>query len=215
MQNGDEYGELFGDAIAEIETHLEDGLSRLAYALNNAEDLKKILAIFLERTQALENVTQGVSPTLLFDIETAYGRQLDQLGRILGCPRQGWTDEEFRVYLRTQALLVLPERRTQKRLMEIIRSLLNTDAGAITYAEYRPKTYVVGVSSVSLDTLVFWNSRFLERCRPITYNAQVIWHPDDAFGYDDATATVATTVFPFSDATDTIDVGGPYSAIVP
>ena len=62
-------------------------------------------------------------------------------------------------------------------------------------------------------TLISW-LRFMERCRPATYNGYIIWTPDGAFGYDDETATVATTVEGFSDATDTIDVGGPYSAVI-
>ena len=214
MLYGDEYGELIGEAIADIETHVVDGLDRLAYALDNAVDFRKMLTIFLERSQALENAIRGVTPTLLFDLENAYGAQLDQIGNILACPRQAWPDEEYRVYLRTQALLILPDRRTQARLMEVVRSLMNTTAGAIDYSEFRPKSYLVGVTGPTLEELHFWNLRFLERCRPITYNTQTIWHPEGAFGYDDATATVATTVEGFSDATDTVDVGGPYSAIV-
>lgn len=217
MQYGDEYGELIGDAISEIETHVEDGIDFLPYALDNAVDFRKMLTIFLEKIQEIENAIRGVTPALLFDIPTAYGRQLDQLGSILGCPRQGWDDELYRVYLRTQSLLILPDRRTQGKLMEVIRSLMDTDAGTIGYVEFRPKTYLlsVGLPGLTLETLAFWNIRFLERCRPATYNTLLIFNPVDAFGYDDATMTITTTVFAHSDATDTIDVGGPYSSIVP
>ena len=215
MLYGDEYGELIGDAIADIETHVEDGLARLAYALNNADDFKKMLTIFLERSQALENAIRGVTPTLLFDLDNAYGAQLDQLGNILVCPREGWDDDVYRVYLQTQSLLILPDRRTQSRLMAVVRSLMNSPAGTIDYQEYRAKGYLVGVTGVPLSDLHFWNRRFLERCRPATYNTQTIWHPEGAFGYDDAVASVTTTVEGYSDATNTVvDIGGPYSAVV-
>jgi hypothetical protein len=168
----------------------------------------------LERIQTLENAIRGVTPTLLFDIETAYGTQLDQLGAILKLPREGWDDPLYRIFLRTQALLILPDRRTQARLIEVARSLMNTDAGMVDYQEFRPKTYTLGVGAVDLLTFSTW-IRFLELCRPATYNAQIIWNPDEAFGYDDATGTVPTpTVFGYSDATFTIVAGGHWSAIL-
>ncbi len=196
-----------------IDTHVDDGIRRLVYALTCADELKKMLTIFLEKVQETENVTIDVRPSVLFDLDTAVGQQLDQLGSILGLPREGWDDDTYRVYLKTQALLILPDRRTQRRLMEVIRSLMDTDAGTIFYQEFRPKSYLVQVVGETLDTLISW-LRFMERCRPATYNAFILWTPDDAFGYDDATATVVTDVEGFSDATDTIDVGGPYSAVI-
>jgi len=215
MEYGDEYGELIGDAVTDIETHVEDGLDRLAYALGNAENFRKMLTIFLERTQSLEHVMRGVSPTLLFDITTAYGVQLDQIGNLLGFPREGWDDVTYRVYLKTQALIILPDRRTQGKLIDVIRSLFGGAPGAIGYSEYRSKGYVLGVTGFTIDQVYFWNQRFYERCRPATYNAHTIWHPEDAFGYTDATYVVTEEYEGYSDATDTVlDIGGPYSAIV-
>lgn len=208
MEYGDEYGELFGDAIATIETHTEDAANRLVYALSDAEQFKKLLAIFTERTQALENATRGVSPSMLFDIPTAYGVSLDQIGTIIGCPRQGWTDEQYRVYLSTQSLLILPDRRTQKRLIEVILSLLDgSPLAGVTYSEYRPKTFLVGISGTTIETLLTWG-KFLERCRPITYNMLTKWVPDVPFVFDDDTATVVVTGEGFQDDSHTIDVGG-------
>lgn len=197
----------------DIDTHVQDGLNRLVYALSCAPEFEKMLTIFLEKVQEMEDVIKDVRPAPLFDIDTAVGKQLDQLGNLLGLPREGWNDATYRVYLRTQALLILPDRRTQRRLLEVIRSLMDTDAGTIFYQEFRPKSYLVQVAGIDLDTLITW-LRFIERCRPATYIAYILWNPDDAFGYDDSTATVVTDVEGYSDATDTIDVGGPYSAII-
>lgn len=214
MLYGDQYGEFYGDAIALIESHVVDGLNRLVYAVRDADDLKKMITIFLERVQAIENVYTGIRPSLLFDIPTAYGPQLDQIGSIVGLPREGWDDDLYRIYLRTQALLILPDRRTQIILIQVIRSLMDTLTNVIVYTELRPKTYIVDITGPDLATLVFWNRKFLERCRPITYNVLIIFHPEDAFGYLDDTAVVAPDVEGFSDDTATIDVGGPYSAVV-
>ncbi len=139
--------------------------------------------------------------------------QLDQLGNILRLPREGWSDELYRVYLSAQALLIQPGRRTQARLLQVTRALLGPAGPPIIYTEFRPKSYTLGVTGLDLLTFTTW-VRFLEFCRPATYNAQITWIPEEPFGFEDATATVPDTVFPFSDATDTIDVGGHWAAIV-
>lgn len=210
---GDEFGEEWGDAIADIETHVDDALKRLTYAFRDAENFRKVIAIHAERAQLLENAIRGVTPTLLFDIETAYGIQLDQIGNILFIRREGWDDVTYRVYLRTQALLVLPFRKTQARLLEVIRSLMNTDAGTIEYKEYRPKTYTIQVPTATLAELVSWK-RFLELCRPATYNSQTLWLNPNPFGFVDSTATVAPTMGPYSDASGTLAPSSFYSAVV-
>jgi len=200
---GDEYGELWGDAIASIETHVQDGLDRRVYALRCAPNFEKMMTIFLKRWQTLENAITGIQPFLLFDYNTAYGANLDQIGEILGLRREGWSDEQYRIFLRTQSLLILTDRRTQRRLLEVIRSLMNTDAGTIAYSEVRPKTYIVGIEA-DLDDLILWNRLFLERCRPATYNAFIIWNPEDAFGYEDLTGSVVVDVEGYSDGTGSL-----------
>lgn len=214
MEFGEEHGEEYGDAIAEIETHVEDARARLVYALSNAVDMKKVLDIFTRRVQILENVYRGITPTLLFDIPTAYGQQLNQIGNILGLPREGWDDELYRIYLRTQSLLILPDRRTQAILLQVIRSLMDTDAGTILYSEANPKTYFLDIPATSLEDLIFWNRKFLEKCRPITYNTFIKFIPEDPFVYDDDTATIVVTGEGFSDDTDTIDVGGKLAVFI-
>lgn len=213
-QFGDTFSELFGDAIAPIETHVQDAENRIVYALRNAKDYKKILAIFTEKIQELENIIRGVTPEMLFDIPTAYGKQLDQIGSILRLPREGWTDELYRVYLRTQSLLILPNRRGQENLMKVVRSLMNTDAGSIGYTESTPKTYTLTVPTVTLDELAGW-VRFLERCRPATYIPVLGWIPPSPFGYDDFTLTVPYTLNPYGDASFTIVVDTQYAGLVP
>ena len=208
MEFGEEHGELYGDAIAEIETHVEDAKARLVYALDNAVDLKKVLDIFSRRVQILENVYRGITPTLLFDIPTAYGQQLNQIGNLLGLPREGWDDPLYRIYLRTQSLLILPERRTQANLLLVIRSLMYTDDGVILYTEENPKTYALDIPATSIEDLIVWNRKFLEKCRPITYNSLIKFIPEDPFVFEDETGVATVTGEGFSDGAGVIDVGG-------
>lgn len=213
-QFGDEFGESWGDAVAPIETHAEDTEDRIVYALRNAVDFKKLVAIFSSEIQHAENIQRGLTSEMLFDIPTAYGKQLDQIGSILRLPREGWDDVTYRVYLRTQSLLVLPGRRGQANLLKVVRSLMDTDSGTIGYSEEVPKTYTLTVQSVTLDTLMSW-LRFLEKCRPATYIPIIGWIPNDPFGYDDETLTVPYTLNPYADETSTIVVVSKYAGVLP
>lgn len=214
MEYGEEHGELYGEAIADIETHVEDARARLVYAMRNSEDFKKVLDIFNRRVQIVENVYRGITPTLLFDIPTAYGQQLDQLGNLLGLPREGWDDPLYRIYLRTQSLLILPERRTQANLLLVIRSLMDTDAGTILYSESNPKTYALDIPAATLEDLILWNRKFLEKCRPITYNSLIKFVPEDPFVFEDETGVATVTGEGFSDGAGVIDVGGKLAVFI-
>jgi len=213
-QFGDTFSELFGDAIAPIETHEADSQARVVYALRKSVDFRKIIAIFTAKIQEIENVQRGITPEMLFDIPTAYGPQLDQLGSILCLPREGWDDAKYRVYLRTQALLVLPNRRGQPNMLAVIRSLMDTSTGTIGYREYVPKSYEITVQSATLGQLSSW-IRFLEKCRPATYIPVLGWIPEDPFGYANESATIAYTLNPFANAQFKIVVDTKYAGILP
>lgn len=211
---GDEYGELFGDAVAEIETHVEDALNTRAYPVVDAVELAKLIAIYTERTQTLENAIRGVTVDLLFDIPTSYGVQLDAIGSLLNLPREGWDDPTYRIFLTAQSLLILPDRRTQEKLIAVTRVLVNNPAAPIVYREFRPKSYSLAVGGVDLLTLSLW-IKFLERCRPATYIAQHIFIPDEPFGFEDGSPLmIPDTVFPFSDATNVVPGGGHWAAVL-
>ena len=199
------------DAKFTIDDHTEQAIARLPSAYCDAENLKKWISIHIDRLQVLENVIRDIRTSILFYIPTAEGVFLDQIGTILVLPRQGRTDYDYRVLLRTQALLVLPGRGTSQRLLEIIRSLSDTDAGTITYRQFNPKSFQIGVSTATLEALASWIP-ILRRCRPATYNMLVAWFtvghmtfqdasnpilepaPVGAVGMGDASGTIAPQV---------------------
>ena len=153
------------------------------------------------------NRTGQNSGYALFNLDTAIGVQMDQIGTIVGIARESRTDDEYRIILRTQALLVLPERRTQARLMEVIRSLMDDDPGAIAYEQIPPKTFKLVVSTAEVATLISWVP-ILRRMRPASYVGLLGWSKDSHItygdtvpeagpmpwhGYGDASGTVAET----------------------
>lgn len=76
---------------------LERPLSRLPSQFKDSPVINAILTIFAEELFELQQVFVDIGNTL--DITTAEGYWLDRLGIILDVPRDGATDEEYRVKL--------------------------------------------------------------------------------------------------------------------
>ena len=192
------------DAKYTINDHVERALARLPSMHDDSVRLRQTIEIHAARMQRIENVLRGITPEDLFDVDTAIGVQLDQIGTIIGIARESRTDDEYRIILRTQSLLVLPERRTQARLMEIIRSLMDTDPGAIVYSQLPPKTFKLTVASATLATLVSWVP-IIRRTRPATYVGILRWTSTNHITYGDAAAlAIPKTWHGYGDASGTV-----------
>jgi len=203
------------DAKFTIDDHVEKALARLPTMHDDSVLLRGILSIYSARIQILDNVLRGITADALFTISTAIGVQLDQIGTIVGIAREARTDVAYRIILRTQALLVLPERRTQAKLMEIIRSLMDTDPGAIIYQQIPPKTYKLVIGSASLDTLLSWIP-ILRRTRPASYVALLSWTIPGHLSYGDQSGTVSESWVGYSDQSGTISESwGGFGARIP
>jgi hypothetical protein len=179
------------DAKFTIDDHVQKALARLPSMHDDSTLLRGMLSIYSARIQILDNVLRGITADALFTISTAIGVQLDQIGTIIGIAREARNDVEYRIILRTQALLVLPERRTQARLMEIVRSLMDTDPGVIRYTQLPPKTYVLSIATASLSTLLSWVP-ILRRTRPASYVGILNWVQVGHFAYSNGNGAVPT-----------------------
>jgi len=200
------------DAKFTINDHVEASLARLPSMHDDSVLLRGMLSIYSARIQILDNVLRGITADALFTISTAVGVQLDQIGTIIGIAREARSDASYRIILRTQALLVLPERRTQARLMEIIRSLMDTDPGAIGYTQLPPKTYKLSVASASLETLVSWIP-IIRRTRPASYVGILQWTANGHFSYGDQSGTETDSWIGYGDQSGTeTDSWGGYGA---
>jgi hypothetical protein len=192
------------DAKFTIDDHVEKMLARMPSMHDDSTLLRGMLSIYSARIQILDNVLRGITADALFSISTAIGVQLDQVGTIVGIAREERTDDEYRIILRTQALLVLPERRTQARLMEIVRSLMDTDPGAIIYSQIPPKTYKLTIATASLSTLLSWVP-ILRRTRPASYVAILGWTAATHITYgDESGVAVPKTWNGYGDSSGTV-----------
>lgn len=138
MEWGEEWGELWGSTVAPIETHKEDGVARLLYQFKGLPNAEAIACIHAARAQPIENLLASLIGIL--DIDRAYGTHLETIGVILGLPRQGFNDPDYRVRLNAVASILLPNRRTVSGLLTMLRILMNDPTSTVLDSDviFRP-----------------------------------------------------------------------------
>lgn len=82
--------------------HVERGLEGLPTVLQKPR-MRALLAVVLREVQALEDVLLALRVERW--LESASGAQLDQYGRVVGEPRWGLTDGEYRGFLAARLLI--------------------------------------------------------------------------------------------------------------
>ncbi len=209
---GDEYGELYGGAIATIEDHEGEAIDRFPGDFKKKETHRAWARVIADRWQRIENILADIRT--IHDIDTSAGGIQDTLGEVLGISRQGFEDAFYEVMLRTQALIVIPNRRTVEGMLSMIRSLLNDDARPIEYRETPIKTFIVTLFDLTDDEIALF-PRFLRLTKPATYVAAFVAADSNGFVMDDSTGSVLITGEGFSDSTLTINVGGPFAFVLP
>ena len=138
MEWGEEWGEEWGGTVASITTHKDDGASRLLYQFKGLPNITALACIMAERAQPIENLLASLIGIL--DIDRAYGAHLDTIGVILGLPRQGFNDPDYRVRLNAVASILLPNRRTVSGLLSMLRILMNDPTSTVLDSDviFRP-----------------------------------------------------------------------------
>jgi hypothetical protein len=93
--------------VAHIEYRVDDNsvfensIDLLPYQFQNRENIEKLSSVIATMKQRIDDVVVDLAKYRLID--TAYGRQLDNIGSELGVDRQGVTDDEYRVLLKIRS----------------------------------------------------------------------------------------------------------------
>ena len=177
--------------------HVAEGLSYLPSQFSESPILKEILTIYLERTQAMQDVLDDMLSQR--SIDNAEGVQLDGLGEILGVKREGLSDVAFRERLQIQKILNASEG-TYPVVFDLWKRLLGSNNANIT-PEYPAGVALysgVGISDFSiLDTLT--------QALPLTVTASITasFDADPAFCFEGGVGEGYGT-------TEDPDIGGKY-----
>ena len=86
--------------VEKTQTHNEDALDRLIGQYRNSERLKGIISALCKQIQELED--GGDSMLEKLNIDTAEDMLLDNIGKIIGQARMGFSDEVYRVLIYTR-----------------------------------------------------------------------------------------------------------------
>lgn len=138
---------------------VEKGVERLVWALQEKPNVTKMLEVFLQEIQEIEDLLLSILEVK--DINTAKGVQLDNIGYILGQYREGRGDEEFREAL-LQQININTANGTYQTIYDIIKEYTNSDRLRITPSSMAfASLYINGQKNISLNT---W--KLLDQIKP-------------------------------------------------
>ena len=128
--------------LSKIETHVIDGLNRLAFQYRGKSNFENLLRVFLNRFQNLENCYSDFYDRL--SLTNSSGQQLDNFGKIVGQNRDGNNDETYRILLRAKVGINV-SRSLPENLINIVKEL--TTKPVETWEISRRRADIVGHTS--------------------------------------------------------------------
>ena len=123
-------------------SHVERGLERLIDVHKDQAKLRALLSIYLREIDKLEALAIQVRTERAL---AGVGEQLDQLGRLVLMPREGLSDDAYRVELRAE-IRALRSHGTMPDLIDVL-ALALPDGAVYELAEVHPATVVIDITS--------------------------------------------------------------------
>lgn len=115
---------------------------------NNSPNLKTFLSIFLEQVQELEDANIDLD-NLSTNIELAFGYQLDIIGKLIGVPRSGKSDEEYRDAIYFQISLNIGNG-TPENAIQYLSYV--TNATKVGYWEHYPAAVILETNGTNIPS---------------------------------------------------------------
>lgn len=164
--------------------HAASALLRLAEQFRGKPNLAALLNDLNAQTQELETALQDLFTQR--SIDTAFGAQLDVLGKILGQARGGFDDDTYRQYLRARMLLNISSASTED-IYGIFRALID-DTATVEIEDQYPAAFVLRVGGQAfppeeIAQLIV----FLRLARGAAIGGRLEWFesaPEDVFRFD-------------------------------
>lgn len=175
--------------FAKIDTHVDDGLARLLSRWRGSPRMVTFVRIVLERVQHVENVLWDVYSKS--GIDTAEGVQLDTLGAIVGEPRKGRQDTQYRTYVRARVLI----NRSKGKVFDTlaVARLIVEPTATITYDPEYPAAYRVTVANTAVPVADI--SAILNEVRPAGVQLTTVRVAETATAFTFNTSTPLTNGF--------------------
>ena len=134
--------------MVEEQNHVEEGFKKLLSQWDNSSSVRGLLESILQPINEAEQGSQDVYDS--FSIITAIGKQLDMLGALLGVPRNGRSDEDYRIIIMSK-ISTSRGSGTTNELISLLSALTGQTAnvwehypiGVIGYAKALPNVAVI------------------------------------------------------------------------
>lgn len=170
--------------MADIERNeelVQQAVDGLISFFSEAENIIKLLKVFVEEVQEVENVGYDLWFESL--LSTSEGAQLDQWGVIVGQSRLGFNDSDYRKAILTRILINLGEGEAM-RLVRIISTLV--DDAPVWYRQMDKAAYQVEWETYpfTADWIAYIKQTMLELTPAGVWFEAVQLPPTDAFRFD-------------------------------
>ncbi len=126
--------------IAKIDTHVDDAIDRLNAYLKDSTEFKKLLSVYPDRMQDLEDVAFDLLDKRNF--EDGFGEQLDVLGRHVGEKRKGRSDADYVPALAVR-ILINTTHGDKARLRSVAK--LRAGADRVTFTDIFPAKIIITI----------------------------------------------------------------------
>ncbi len=171
--------------IEQTTDHVAEALENLLEQFKGKPTLAKVLTTYVDQIQDLENTAFGVYFGRM--LSNAEGEQLDGLGDIVGEPRDGKTDAEYRIAIAVR-ILINKSGATPEDVIAIVDAATE-GAFEIKYREYDPAAFIIELVG-PIDPVTFTAQTaaliagYLRDGKPAGVLAHLVYYPEDAFRYD-------------------------------
>jgi hypothetical protein len=163
--------------------HVAEALARFTEQFKNKPNLTKLVAGFVERTQGVENVAWEIYNARMLD--NAADARLDDIGAIVGQPRDGRADPEYRQWISAR-IVINRSNGTPNDTLHVLELIVPDYTPE--YAEYYPAAYAVRLYDYPGDFDTVFN--ILREVKPAGVRLY--------FEYSDVAETVLFTYAPGS-----------------
>lgn len=166
--------------IGRLKSYAALAFDWLLSRFDDAGNLQRILKAFADEIQELEDaIHEQLSERLL---ENATGDQLDQYGELVDQPRDGRSDDTYRVLIRVKILRNTSEG-TPERLIKILNKL--TRPQLIDYTDGGGVAELVAYDTNAISGVLSETHRILQDAAPSGVRVSIIQaNETDSFRYD-------------------------------
>jgi len=170
-----------------------------------------VLRALLAEVQAVEDMLHALRTET--NLDTAIGVQLDLIGKLLGTPRVGLSDEPYRLRLRVE-ILVLRSNGHPDDLIAILLAALPA-GDAFSYAEFDFATTYVTVRAALDAAVAAGIVGYLKRAKSLGTRVLLVsseYAPEKTFAFAASMDTIYDGARGFGDSSDA-SVGGHFAGV--